>query len=575
MKKLLAVLLAALMLLSILTACGPTDEPDKSETPSSTGGSTNSEGNEFGASIDLSSTTDTSKPETDPYGRYDETVTFTTVRQLDVGASWPNGMNVENNPYVDAVREKLNVEMELEWQSSDYGTKLDMSIISDDLPDIFWVTNYMTYIQLLENDMLEPLTDAFRSCAGSYMRDCYASFDGSIFEPYISDGELYALPSTNNGYQYSVCWIRKDWLDKLGLEVPTTRDELVEVARQFMEKDPGGNGVGKTVGIAVQSSPLGASNRNFGLDAIMASFGSYPQQWIYDENGKVVYGSITPETKEGLAYLAQLYTDGILDQQFTTRDYSDTLGLITSGRCGICFYPWNLPYSGSEFATANPEGEWVVVEAPVNDKGEFTYSETRTDNGLLCVRKGYEHPEVAIKILNVEFDMYRGFDQEGYETLTTLFEAGTSWTAPMLTGHFNLEYDDAVIRIGSLTANYIEKGVTPTGTTQYNIQLCETAKRYFDNPDPSDTEGWICYTSRYIASNALKSGVKVPVAFHYATESMGTLWASMEKVEDQYFLETIVGQASIDGFDDFVSQWLMLGGEDITAEVQAYCDSHK
>ena len=295
---------------------------------------------------------------------------------------------------------------------------------------------------------------------------------------------------------------------------------------------------------------------------------------LKDENGKVVYGSITPETKEGLAYLAQLYTDGILDQQFTTRDYSDTLGLITSGRCGICFYPWNLPYSGSEFAMANPEGEWVVVEAPVNDKGEFTYSETRTDNGLLCVRKGYEHPEVAIKILNVEFDMYRGFDQEGYETLTPLFEAGTSWTAPMLTGHFNLEYDDAVIRIGSLTANYIEKGVTPTGTTQYNIQLCETAKRYFDNPDPSDTEGWICYTSRYIASNALKSGVKVPVAFHYATESMGTLWASMEKVEDQYFLETIVGQASIDGFDDFVSQWLMLGG-DITAEVQAYCDSHK
>ena len=56
---------------------------------------------------------------------------------------------------------------------------------------------------------------------------------------------------------------------------------------------------------------------------------------------------------------------------------------------------------------------------------------------------------------------------------------------------------------------------------------------------------------------------------------MGTLWASMEKVEDQFFLETIVGQASIDGFDDFVSQWLMLGGEDITAEVQAYCDSHK
>ena len=576
-KKLLALFLVIAMLASlatVLSGCGDNGdvtEPSNTE-PKPTSGVDASGEDTIGASIDLRSTADPSNPETDPYGRYEETVTFTTVRQLDVGANFPEGMDVLSNPIVDRVQETLNVEMELLWQSADYSTKLDMCLINNDLPDVFWVDNYLTYQELLESDLLEPLTDAFRSCAGEYMRDCYSSFGGEIFEPYISDGELYALPSTYNGYQHCLLWIRKDWLDALGLEAPTTRDELVNVAKQFMEKDPGGNGAGNTIGIAVQSTPLGSSSNSFGLDAIMATFGSYPQQWIYDENGKVVYGSITDETKTGLAYLAQLYADGIIDPQFATRDYSDVMGMMATGKCGICFYPWNLPYSASDFPINCPNGEWLVLEAPVNDAGEFTYLSNRTDNGILCVRKGYEHPEVVIKIANVEFDMWRGFDAEGYEMCQPLLEAGTTWTAPMMTGHFNLEYDDAVIRIGELSKNYIEMGIAPTDTTEYNMQMIESAKRYFDSPSASDTEGWIMYTSRYIASNAIVKGVEIPAAYHYSTEGMTMFWTTLEKIEDQYFMEVITGANSIDNFDDFVAQWLSLGGEDITAEVQDIVD---
>ncbi|MBQ8586541.1 MAG: extracellular solute-binding protein [Oscillospiraceae bacterium] len=571
-KNLPALLLAFVLLLSILTACGekPEEEPSGTTAPTSTVEASGED--TIGASIDLRSTADPSNPATDPLGRYEETVVFTTARPMDVGANFPSGMDTLNNPIVTAVQEKLNVEMDLQWQSADYGTKLDMCIVSDDLPDVFWVDNYMTYQELLENDMLEPLTNAFRNCAGEYMRDCYSSFGGEIFEPYISDGELYALPSTYNGYQHSLLWIRKDWLDALGLEAPTTREELEEVARQFMQKDPGGNGAGNTIGIAVQANPLGSSGTAFGLDPIMASFGAYPQQWIFDENGKVVNGSITPEAKEGLAYLAYLYAEGIIDPQFTTRDYNDALSMISTGKCGICFYPWNLPYAATDFLINNPTGEWIVLEAPVNDAGEFTYSEIRSDFGALCVRKGYEHPEVVIKVANVEFDMWRGFDAEGYEAVQPILEAGTTWTAVMMTGHFNLEYDDAVIRIGELTARYIEKGVTPADTTEYNKQMIESAKRYFDNPTVEDTEGWIMYLSRYIASNAHQNGKEIDVAYHYSTESMALFWASLLKIENQYYMETIIGTSSIENFDDFVEQWKSLGGEDITAEVQAIVD---
>lgn len=501
------------------------------------------------------------------YTPYDELITFTTARNTVNGASFPEGMSMTDNPIVDAVYDKLNVEMDVVWQTSDYNTKLDMCIVSEDLPDIFWVDNYMTFTELLECDMIQPLTQAYKDCAGVYMQEVYASYGNEIFDPFTFDGELYALPSTNNGYQYPVLWIRQDWLDALGLEVPTTRDELAEVAKAFMEQDPGHNGPGNTIGIAVQSSPIGGSN-SFTLDPIFNSFGSYPGQWLTDDAGNVFYGSTTEETKQALEYVSGLYKDGILDQQFVVRDYSDVVGMMATGKCGICFYPWSLPYSISDFANNCPDGQWTVLEAPVNDNGEFTYISNRLENGILCVNKDFEYPELLIKMLNVEFDMFRGIDEEGYEALTPVFDAGTTWTALMMTGAFNLEYDNAVPAIGELVKNYIEKGVTPSGTTKYNIQLVEKAKNFFDDPQASNSEGWILYTSRYIASNSLDTGVKIPSAYNYSTETMTTHWAILEKQEDEYFLKVIIGEASIDEFDDFVEQWNSLGGDIITEEVQ-------
>ena len=121
-KKLLALFLVIAMLASlatVLSGCGDNGdvtEPSNTE-PKPTSGVDASGEDTIGASIDLRSTADPSNPETDPYGRYEETVTFTTVRQLDVGANFPEGMDVLSNPIVDRVQETLNVEMELLWYS--------------------------------------------------------------------------------------------------------------------------------------------------------------------------------------------------------------------------------------------------------------------------------------------------------------------------------------------------------------------------------------------------------------------------------------------------------------------------
>ena len=93
-KKLLALLLALVMcfsLVTFMTGCGSDEdatEPSEEDTKPTSNVDASGE-DTIGASIDLRSTADPSNPETDPYGKYPETVTFTTVRQLDVGANFP------------------------------------------------------------------------------------------------------------------------------------------------------------------------------------------------------------------------------------------------------------------------------------------------------------------------------------------------------------------------------------------------------------------------------------------------------------------------------------------------------
>ncbi len=44
-------------------------------------------------------------------------------------------------------------------------------------------------------------------------------------------------------------WIRQDWLDKFGLEIPQTMDELLTVIDKFTNEDPDGDGENNTYGI--------------------------------------------------------------------------------------------------------------------------------------------------------------------------------------------------------------------------------------------------------------------------------------------------------------------------------------
>ena len=81
------------------------------------------------------------------------------------------------------------------------------------------------------------------------------------------------------------------------------------------------------VGLVCDPGLVGTVSTSYSVDSVFEMFGAYPQQWIKNADGEIVYGSLTEETKEALGYLRELYKQGILDPDFALRA-QNTSGIL-------------------------------------------------------------------------------------------------------------------------------------------------------------------------------------------------------------------------------------------------------
>ena len=224
-----------------------------------------------------------------------------------------------------------------------------------------------------------------------------------------------AIPETNISDGPNLIWLRKDWMDKLGLEAPRTLSDAEEIIRQFIEKDPGNNGVGSTVGLVADTSLCGGCgySSEYTLDIVFAAYGAFPKQWIKDEDGKVVYGSVQPEAKKALEHIHEMYEEGILDRNFLMRTSSNIIELIVNGQCGSFFGPWWAPNNPlMDAVAADPTAKWEPYLLATEENGSTSYHTQVPYGNFVVVRKGYEHPEIVCKIISVLFDYVRYEDKD-------------------------------------------------------------------------------------------------------------------------------------------------------------------
>ncbi len=557
LKKIISCVLIINLL--ILCGCG-----DSGATPSTRENAETKE--EYEAALYTARTT--------PYGKYPEQLTYTLGKLSGANNSnLPDGETYENNAYTRLLNERLNVQNQDVFEAMDeqYTDNVTMVIAQNDLPDVMIVEDLDELQYLVDNDMIADLTDSYNNCMSDTIKNIYGSYGRDILDVVTFDGKIMAIPETNISDGPNLIWLRKDWMDALGLSAPRTLSDVEEIIRQFKEKDPGHNGTGNTVGLVCDTSLCGGCgySSEYTLDIIFAAYGAFPKQWIYDEDGNVVYGSVQPEAKEALAHIHELYKEGILDQDFLMRTSSNLIELIVDGQCGSFFGPWWAPNNPlMQAVEQNKDAEWQPYLIATEESGLTSYHTQNPSGKYIVVRKGYEYPEIACKIVSVLFDYLRYNDRDNQEIVDYYKENVDPTARPFA---INVDYNNALqICYGELNHVFAgDKSADDLNVLEYSYyEACES---YLKDAENASAEDWAAYTSRITACKILNDGRtnKVESLYFGETETMVTDWWSLENLESDTYLKIVTGESSLDEFDRFVENWYQNGGETITKEVRA------
>ena len=107
-------------------------------------------------------------------------------------------------------------------------------------------------------------------------------------------------------------------MEQLGVKEPKTLDEALSVIRAFQENRMGAEEGEDPVGLVCDPGLVGTVSTSYSVDSVFEMFGAYPQQWIKNADGEIVYGSLTEETKRLWGYLRELYKQGDPGSGFCT-----------------------------------------------------------------------------------------------------------------------------------------------------------------------------------------------------------------------------------------------------------------
>jgi putative aldouronate transport system substrate-binding protein len=292
-------------------------------------------------------------------------------------------------------------------------TKIALMVSSDDLPDVLIngslsgeaIQDYGSkgvFIKL-QDYLSDPAKAPNWAATDPKVR---AVMLGTITS---SDGNIYSLPKFEfpgtwnlTPYRY---YINTVWLDKLGLKVPTTTDELRNVLLAFRDRDPNGNGRKDEVGL------WGYYDGGYGENIIAALINSFvfynPNTLALDNTGNTVIAPFTqPGFRQALIYLNTLFKDGVLpgdiftnnQQQFRAVLNNEPFVVGLAGMGSIGNFADNLN---------NPNHAQVDIMAPLAGPNGVRYTPYSPYYGqqIAYITSKSKQPDLGFKVLESFLDI--------------------------------------------------------------------------------------------------------------------------------------------------------------------------
>lgn len=378
-KKLMSLLLASGMTLSMLAGCGSEDAAETATAEKTESAETA----ETKAAAEESDTTEAESQET----AASEPQTFTMF--AGVGSmEW----DYNENPAFMWACDNTNVYFDITHvATSDTAEKGNLLLNSGDYPDVFFKT-YIDEDTYGAEEILIPLEDLIRE----HMPNLTAILDEEDGWKHIqsSDGHIYTLPEIQGVTPTTTrAFINGDWLDEVGMEAPTDLDSLYEVLKAFKEQDPNGNGEADEIPLATSTFP--------NITLLLQYFGyNYNGYYALDDNGDIYFLPDTDGWKEFLAYATKLYQEGLINQDCFTFDWSGLQPKATAGEDIIVGMFWDFAPTGFVPAGAtSSEGEGIYAFDMLMPFTEGTYPLTHgyVKEGILCITDVCEDPGAVLR----------------------------------------------------------------------------------------------------------------------------------------------------------------------------------
>ncbi|OGX68663.1 MAG: hypothetical protein A2189_05275 [Paenibacillus sp. RIFOXYA1_FULL_44_5] len=547
MKRKRLTRLAAITVVStvlLVTACGVSNQAQTTPTP----------------------TNPSPKTQTvDPLAKYDPPITITEGRLIDPNNTAKDGETYDNNVWNKLFTDN-GINIQYQWTSTDqnsYDNKVNISIASGGIPDIFPV-NGMQLKMLADNNQLADLTEIYQKYASPLTKKIMGDDGGLAFKSATFGGKLLAIPQTHPTIGENFLWVRTDWLKKLNLPAPQTMQDVLKIAKAFATEDPNGSGKHNTIGLGAAKGLWGGWP---GLEGFFNGYHAYPNIWIKDATGKLVYGSVQPEMKAALTQLQQLYKDGIIDKEFGVKDGGKVAESIASGQLGMFYGAWWAPaYPLQAGKNQDPKMQWQAYPILSADNQPASAQNPFYVSNYYVAKKGSKHPEALIKLLNLWFEKMYGGSANDYLTYgikkdsTQVYKFANIFGWPP-----NYLSNDRSDHIMAALNSKDPSKLTVEEKSYYDEIL---AFRNGDNKQWS-VEGMYGSFSVWPAWHHLVDNKLIMQnAFYGApTPTMADKGASLNTLQNEEITKIIMGEVPVSDFDNFVASWKKLGGDQETKEV--------
>ena len=499
-------------------------------------------------------------------GKYSPTLEITMARYSSPAmeealAKTENAETVENNRFNKLYEEELGIKIKYDWivDSSQYSSKVDLSLTAGNIPDFLAVFASQAK-QLYEADLIWDMTDIYEEYASDVAKE-YMEIEGESFDAVTFDGKLMAIPSTWGSYESAqFLWIRKDWLDKLGLSEPQTIADVEAIAYAFTNNDPDGNGKKDTYGLGINKDFLSSRGS---ITGFLNAYGAYMDFWLEDGNGGLVYSDIQPEMKLALDKLHQFYADGVISPEFGTMGDSQLLTLITSGKIGMFYGQHWMSLDLQNCFNLDKNADWKCYNIVGNTAGKLPKQQLFAGtNNYWVASKKTGNPEAIMKMIDLVWNM-QGKPQYAYYSSSE--DAPEAWW-------FNpIQIQNPLVNIEEWqNVQDLKQGKEGDETDARWVQC----KKYMEGDD----DWWNVYTiygaedcsmvrlNRCIEENSFfKSGY-----YGGITEGMVRYGATLESTKTLAITEMIIEGVGNGKFEDFVKTWQTLGGNTVTKEVNEW-----